>query len=172
MNVNHRLRAIMRAPALALALAAAPLFALGGCAALEALENPPRVSLVNIKPIQIQILEQRYLATLRIQNPNAAELTIDGLDYAISINGSAFADGVSNQRVTVPAYGEGTLEVMVNSTLVNLIEQLRRFEASGGIVTYGITGTLGIAGIPGGVPFERNGEIDFHLEPPTRGRAI
>ena len=163
--MSTTLRGIMHVAAIAVAL-----LAVAGCAGLIGLEKSPRVSLVNIKPVQIQLLEQRYLATLRIQNPNPVALPIEGLDYSISINGADFADGVSNDGVTVPAYGEATLEVNVTSTLVSLIDQLRRFEESGDTLRYGITGTLGITGIPGGLSFEHDGEIDLRPEP--AGRAV
>ena len=163
--MSTTLRGIMHVAAIAVAL-----LAVAGCAGLIGLEKSPRVSLVNIKPVQIQLLEQRYLATLRIQNPNPVALPIEGLDYSISINGADFADGVSSEGVTVPAYGEATLEVGVTSTLAALIDQLRHFDGSGGTLSYGITGTLSITGIPGGVSFKRDGEIDLRPEP--AGRAV
>ena len=166
--MSTTLRGITHAAAIAVALAA--LLAVAGCAGLVGLEKSPRVSLVSIKPVQIQLLEQRYLATLRIQNPNPVALPIEGLDYSISINGEDFANGVSNEGVTVPAYGEATLEVSVTSTLAALIDQLRHFDGSGDTLRYGITGTLGITGIPGGLSFERDGEIDLRPEP--AGRAV
>ena len=132
-----------------------------GCSGLSGLEQPPRVTLRGIKPVQIELLEQRYLATIRIQNPNPVELPIDGLQYVISINSSSFADGVSAQRVTVPAFGEKILQVGVTSTLMKLFEQLRQLGSSGGAITYSISGTLSITGASRAIPFEHVGEIDF-----------
>jgi LEA14-like dessication related protein len=154
-----------------LALACAVL--LGACASLAGLERPPRVTLRGIKPVQIELLEQRYLATIRVQNPNSVELPIDGLEYVISINNSTFADGVSSQRVTVPAFGEKTLQVGVTSTLMKLFKQIKQLAGSGGAITYTITGTLSISGIPGSVPFEHDGEIDLRLHgsPPASQSA-
>lgn len=145
--------------------------ALSGCAGLRGLDTPPQVSLVNLQPVQIQLFEQRYLATIRILNPNPVALPISGLEYAISINGSEFANGVSSQRVTVPAYGEKTLDLGVSSTLVKLFDQIRRFGSSGGTVTYAISGSLGLQGSPRSVPFAQDGEIDLRLDKPARGRA-
>lgn len=145
---------------------------LAACATLNGLDTPPRVSLVRFEPVEIQLLEQRYLATVRIQNPNSVDLPISGMDYAISINDSQFADGVSNQQVTIPAYGEETLEVSVTSTLAGLLDQLQRFSTGDGKVRYRIAGKLAISGIPTGVPFEREGEVDLRIAPAARGRAI
>jgi LEA14-like dessication related protein len=130
------------------------------------------VTLLNIKPVQIEFIEQRYVATIRIQNPNPVGLPIRGMEYVIRINDSEFANGVSSQHVTVPAYGEKTLDVGVTSTIVKLFEQMRRFGRSDGNVRYGIRGSLGLQGAPAPVPFEHEGEFDLRLEPPTRERAV
>lgn len=151
-----------------LLLGAACAVFLGACSGLAGLERPPRVTLQGITPVQIRLLEQSYLATLRIQNPNAVELPIDGLEYVISINESAFADGVSSQRITVPPYGEKTLQVGVTSTLMALFRQLEEFADSGGALTYTITGTLNVTGARRGVAFEHDGEIDLR---PRRARS-
>ena len=139
-------------------------FMLSACASLGGLEKSLRVSLIDLQAVEFQLLEQRYLATIRIQNPNPVALPIHGLDYTIRINDSEFADGVSNQRVTIPAFGEKTLHLGVNSTIIKLLEQIRRFGETKGTVKYVISGTLAIEGIPVGVDFERGGEIDLRLE--------
>ena len=145
---------------------------LGACASLGGLEQPPRVTLSSIKPVQIELLEQRYLATIRVQNPNAVALPIEGLDYVISINGSHFADGVSSQRVTVPAYGETTLQVGVNSTLMKLFRQIRKLGESDGLFSYTISGTLGLTGLTRGIEFKHDGEIDLRPgSPPPSSRS-
>jgi LEA14-like dessication related protein len=145
--------------------------ALAGCSGLRGLDTPPQVSLVNLQPVQIRLFEQRYLATIRILNPNPVALPIDGLEYAISINGSEFAHGVSSQRVTVPAYGEKTLDLGVISTLARLVDQIRRFGAADGTLRYAISGSLELQGASGSVPFAQDGEVDLRLDRPRRGRA-
>lgn len=146
--------------------------ALAGCAGLRGLDTPPQISLVNLQPVQIRLFEQRYLVTIRILNPNPVALPIDGLEYAISINGSEFANGVSSQRVTVPAYGEKTLDLSVSSTLARLVDQIRRFGAGDGTLRYAISGSLELRGATGSLPFTQDGELDLRLERAPRGRAV
>ncbi len=161
---------LLRHTALRMAATAAAA-ALTACAALSGLDQPPRVTLVGVEPVQIQLLEQRYLATIRIQNPNPVALPVSGLDYTITINGAEFASGVSNQRVSIPAYGEKTLAVGVTSTIARLLDQVRLLGESGGALRYGISGRLGVTGMPAGVPFDQQGEIDLRPPRATRGHA-
>jgi len=127
---------------------------LGGCASLAGLSEAPRVSLVSIAPVDFQLFEQRFLVTLKVQNPNAKDITIRGLDYAIEINDKIFAQGVSGKPISIPAYGEGIAEVEVASTLKRFLEQLQAF---GGRTTptidYAISGHASIDGMPIPVPF-------------------
>ncbi|MEN8803655.1 MAG: LEA type 2 family protein, partial [Thiogranum sp.] len=83
---------------------------LASCTALTSKPESPRVTLVGLKLISAELLEQRYQVNLRVMNPNAFELPVRGIDFRLDINGQAFADGVSNQAVDVPAYGENIIE--------------------------------------------------------------
>lgn len=128
---------------------------LTACATMGGLSETPRVSLVSIEPVDVQLLEQRYRVILRIQNPNDRDITIRGLDYEIVVNDRIFAQGVSGKPVTIPAWGESTAEVEVLSTLERVIEQIeelaRRGEPS---IEYAISGSVSVDGIPLPVPFE------------------
>ena len=126
-----------------------------GCASMGGLSEPPRVSLVSIEPVEVQLFEQRFRITLRIQNPNDREITIRGLDYEIVVNDRVFAQGVSGKPVTVPAWGENTAEVEVVSTLQRFMEQLEELGVRGEpTIDYAITGHVSVDGIPFPVPFE------------------
>lgn len=126
-----------------------------GCASLGGLNEPPRVSLVGIEPLDFRLLEQRFRVTLRIQNPNDRDITVRGLDYEIVVNDRVFAQGVSGKPVTIPAWGENTAEVEVVSTLQRVMEQLEALAARGEPgLDYAISGHVSVDGIPFPVPFE------------------
>lgn len=128
---------------------------LTGCATMTGLSEAPRVSLVSIVPVDFQLFEQRFAVTLQVQNPNAKDITIRGLDYAIEINGMLFAQGVSGKPITIPAYGENTAVVEVVSTLQRVMEQLQALgNRAKPSIDYGISGHVSIDGIPVPVPFE------------------
>lgn len=133
-----------------------------GCAGLSGIDAPPRVNLVDLRPVEINLLEQRYRARLRIRNPNDAPLKVRGLDYTIYINERKFADGVSDRRFTVPAYGESVIEVTLSSSLFRLLEQFSRLAAGDKLVLrYRISGALSVAGSATKFPFSYEDELDF-----------
>ena len=155
---------LTRRPCLLMLLA---LLGLGftACTSVTNPGKPPRISIVSIRPVAISLLEQRYMITMRIQNPNSAPLAIEGLDYHLNINGKSFAEGVSNQHVTIDGYSEKALELGVRSTTAQMFEQLKSLAGSNGRLDYSIQGHLRLRGLSSEVPFEHHGGVDFRLSP-------
>ena len=131
-----------------------------GCAGLEQREEAPRVNLVNLRILDVQLFEQRYGVTLRIINPDRRELSIEGFSFEVELNGQEFAYGVSGDPVVIPGFGEETLEVEVISTLFSVVEQLHNLERrSGQPLEYRIHGRISITGGLMSIPFEQQGSI-------------
>lgn len=147
---------------------------MSACAQFGALKDPPRVTLVNLKPLQTQLLEQRFTATLRIQNPSTVPLPVRGMDYEITLNDRRFATGVSDQVFTVPPFGEETVEVAVSSSLVRILEQLLALERSKTLkFNYGISGGLSVQGAFTKIPFSFEDQLDLSgLRKPATDEAI
>lgn len=132
---------------------------LAGCASLVGIGQPPGVTLAGIDLREIGLFEQRFGLKLRIQNPNAVDLPISGLSFEVELNGHPFANGLSNQSVTVPKMGEATLDVDAVSNLASLLKQLQELQKGGrDRVDYRIIGRLS-AGALGSIPFERKGDV-------------
>lgn len=85
----------------------------------------PGVSLVNIEPVKLGFFEQRFELLLRVQNPNAVELPIRGLQYFLQLNDKDFAEGFSGQEITIPKYGEEMIAVPITANLGSLLKQFR-----------------------------------------------
>lgn len=146
---------------------------LSACAGPGQKIETPRVNLVSLQVIEIQLLEQRFDLTLRIQNPNREALTIDGISFAVELNGKEFAHGVDNQRVTIPAFGEVLTEVEVVSTLFGLVDQLRNLDPeSGEPVSYRIHGNISLSGHPLSIPFQQKGRIGGEGASGSEGNTI
>jgi LEA14-like dessication related protein len=146
-----------KAPAVLLALA---LTAAGGCAGLWRTTEPPRVSLVDVRPLAMTLFEQRYGLKLRVQNPNPTPLSVDGMSFDVELNERAFATGVSPRGFSVPAYGETVVDVEVVSNLARLYEQLRALESGHGeALRYRLSGDLHLTGPAESLRFEQDGAL-------------
>jgi len=143
---------------------------LGGCAGLPVDAQPLRVTLVAVRPLDMQLLEQRYAASLRIKNPNPETLNVAGLDFKLEINGEDFADGVSNRAFGVPAFGEAVAEIEISSSLLRLIDQVRSLnERNGEGLHYRIEGSVSLRDGWLRLPFERTGRIGMGSDTAPKG---
>lgn len=131
-----------------------------GCSTLSAPLEPPIVHLTDLRLRDAQLFEQRYTLALRVQNPNARELPIDGLSYQVLLNKVELGRGASGQSVTIPPFGERVVEVDVVSNVFSLVQRVRDLASgSAGGINFSITGNVNLANRPGPVPFSFNGEI-------------
>jgi len=134
-------------------------FTLAGCASLPGSE-PPVVTVADVSFIDATLFEQRLAVKLRVQNPNDTELAIQGLTCEMLINDERFGSGVSGERVTIPRFGSGVVQVEVISTLGSLIRQFSTLQkgAPGGL-RYRVRGTVSTGGSFGRLPFDNSGEL-------------
>jgi LEA14-like dessication related protein len=137
---------------------------ISGCAATGELANPPRVSLADLRLAEVNFIEQRYAAKLRVQNPNDADLSVRGMEYTISINGRKFADGVNGSNFSVPAYSETIIEVNLTSTVLRVFEQLQNLSnGESRTFRYSIAGRLSLDGLRASIPFSHEDVIDLSV---------
>lgn len=136
---------------------------LAGCAMLGQPE-PVRVNVVGIEPLPGESMELRMAIKLRIQNPNDAALDFDGISIELDVRGSPFATGVSDERGSVPRFGEIVISVPVSVSALAAVRQAIGLATSERpIVDYALHGRL--AGTRfGGLRFESKGEIDLPKE--------
>jgi LEA14-like dessication related protein len=141
------------------------LLGLSACAGWGVRE-PLNVTIADITPLDMTVLEQRYAVKVQVLNPNDAEITFDGVAFDLEINGKPFARGVSSRGGVVPRFGEAVIEMQVVSGLQNIlrqIAQLQKGDRAG--FTYRVKGRLHSTGGLGSIPFHTKGEFAF----PTGG---
>lgn len=153
-------------PQLRLALLLA-LFALGlaGCASLVHRE-PVRINVVGLEPLPGQGMDMRFVVKLRVQNPNESAIDFDGLALELDLDGKPFATGVSDQRGSVPRFGEALVDIPVSVSAVAVVRQaLGVIEGStGGSVPYTLRGRLA-GGVLGGIRFSDQGMLSLPAAP-------
>ena len=137
--------------------------ALAGCATLSSLSGTasPEVSLVNIRPVQMGLLEQALELDLRFVNPNDGAIEVDGLRYDLAVDGGRLGSGVSDAKFTLPRLGEAMVPVRLYVQTTDLINRIGAL-GSRERLTYRLTGQLFTAsGLAGRLPFSRDGTVDF-----------
>lgn len=145
-------------------LALLAVLCLGGCASMVGYYEKPKLSLVGISLDELGLFEQRFTVKLRIQNGNDIALPIKGVRVKISLKGQAFADGVSNEPLTVPKFGEAVLSLKVSAKLTGVLKQLPTWLASGEI-PYRIEGVVSTSSLLGSFTFDH--EDRFSLSEPS-----
>jgi len=135
---------------------------LGGCAALTG-QEPLRVSVAGIDPMQGAGLEMRFNVKLRIQNPNDAPLEYSGVSLQLDLNGQSFASGVSDQSGVVPRFGETVIEVPLTVPAFTAVRQAFAFagSAKAGSIPYEVHGRLAGGGMGGGTRFSDQGKLSL-----------
>jgi LEA14-like dessication related protein len=137
--------------------------ALDGCAALS-MQEPLNVTIADLQPIEVGVLEQRYALKVRLLNPNDTEIAFDGLVFDLEINDTPFAKGVSNQSSVIPRFGEAVIDVQAVSGLQNILRQINELlKGERTSLTYRIKGRLH-GGTFGFAPFDSSGAIAIPAE--------
>jgi LEA14-like dessication related protein len=137
------------------------LLALAGCAGLPGGMEPLNVTLADVRPEQMGLLEQEYAMKIRVQNPNAKEIALQGLSFAVELNGKSFAKGVSPATATVPAFGDVVLDVKAISSLGGILDQINLVRnGAPDKITYRLQGKLA-SSAGSRLPFDSVGTLDL-----------
>jgi LEA14-like dessication related protein len=149
-------------PPIARSLAAALVsLALAACAGLG-FRDPVSVNIVGIEPLQGQGMEGRFAVRLRVQNPSEQPVEFDGVAIDLAVRGATLARGVSDQRGTIPRFGETVITVPVSVPMSALVRQAFGAAVGDALRTdYQLRGRLAGPGPGGGVRFDSKGEFAF-----------
>ena len=121
----------------------------------------PQVTLSDVRLLGGGLMEQRLMVELRIANPNNFDLPLEGLTVNLNVNDRPFAQGSSNETVTVPRLGEARIPVVATTTLFDMVQQVFALNNRGAI-SYNLSGKAYISGMfDGAVPYERTGSLQL-----------
>ncbi len=146
-------------------LIAACLLALTGCTGLP-WRDPVVVDVVGVDPLPGQGMELRFTVQLRVQNPNNEPIEFDGAALQLDVRGTRLGSGVSDQRGTVPRFGETVINMPVSVPFSAVIRQAFRIlqAGPGGGTEYHVRGKLSGPKF-GSVPFESHGKLSLPGDP-------
>jgi LEA14-like dessication related protein len=134
---------------------------LAGCAGLGTQLESPRVSVVGIRALKADLFEQQLEVRLRVENPNALDIPVRGLDVNVELAEEPFAQGTSAREFTVPAHGEAEFDMLVTA---HAATALLRIATAGREqreqVGYRLSGKLSTRlGLLRSIPFEETGTL-------------
>jgi LEA14-like dessication related protein len=132
-----------------------------GCATPENVQ-PPSVNLTNLQLGSPGLLSQALKISVRIGNPNDFDIPLTGLSFNLEVNGQPFAEGLSNESITVPRLGYANLKVDGTASTIGLIMQFMTLGQRDKI-DYRLFGRahVGHLGFKDAVPFERKGSMSI-----------
>ena len=108
-------------------------------------------------------IKVRMLVKLRVQNPNDAPVEYDGVYLKLDVQNSTFATGVSDERGSVPRFGESVIAVPVTVSTLRLVGRALGFLLDGrpmDKVTYKMDGKLD-GPVFGSTRFQAEGEFNL-----------
>lgn len=135
------------------------LLALAGCASLNPSFEEPEVSLVNLKPLPIEGVEQRFEITLRILNPNDRALSADGIDLILDLNGQRLGRGVSSAPFEIPELSDGTIKLIATTHLLDVMRQAFALPEAEGQFDYELRGRIRLTNSIGWIRFTKQGSL-------------
>ena len=138
---------------------AAALVLMTGCASLGAQIVAPKVSVESFAIGTVRGGDAAVTLSLRIENPNAIDLTLDSLQFVFSVNNIALTTGATSQGGTIAAGGSRLIDVETHTDM-NAVLGLITLQA--GRRAQSLQYVLeGEAIVQNGVrlPFNRRGEI-------------
>lgn len=136
---------------------------LSGCAGLGKRLEPPKINIVDIRPIEVKALESVLQIELRVFNTNDISIKIKGLNCELDINDRRFALGVSNDEINIPSFGTETISILVYSSVLDIFRGVIGFQNKEKL-KYKIKGKVRLYAAslaPVTVPFMSEGELSF-----------
>ena len=139
------------------------LLSLSGCVTTSF--KAPKLSIISVGMVSADIFSQQFRIRLLVQNPNARELPIKGIEYELFLQGDGFAEGVSDQPFVVPALGETEFDTVVNTNFMSGVARLLSKMNDGSKVQYNFVGKVLLSkGVLRKISFNEQGSVDLNLK--------
>jgi LEA14-like dessication related protein len=141
--------------------------ATGACATFGPRITPPTVTVDDVRLDRLEGATAFFVASVRLDNPNDRDLSVESLDAALTIEGETVATAALAAPVALPARGSAPAEITartgVDAILRAVANAMRRFgtgapEAPSPSLHYALEGRARLAnGLQ--IPFRRAGEL-------------
>ncbi|GLS24813.1 LEA type 2 family protein [Marinibactrum halimedae] len=95
---------------------------ISGCSVLQQSLEPLEVDVVKVRVLPANGMQQRFLLNLQVSNPNGVDLPIEGVSYALSLNGSSVLKGMTGEVPLIRAYSSTELELEARTHLLGIVQ--------------------------------------------------
>jgi LEA14-like dessication related protein len=116
----------------------------------------PVLTVVSVQMVSGNLLQQNFLVTFDVQNPNDRALPVTSLHAELTVSGDRFASGVSNRSFVVPAHGDTQFDMTITANMaLALLKLTQKSNQHSDSIDYDMTGAASID-----LPFMR--DLPFH----------
>jgi LEA14-like dessication related protein len=137
--------------------------AIGACALFAPKLEKPNLSVIGIDMLDGNLFEQNFRVKLKIQNPNARALPVNGLSAKLAVNGEDLARGVTGKSFVVPALGDAEFDMTVTANMAAAIFKFaNKFKKDAEALDYDLSGKVSID-LPmlRSIPFHETGKFSL-----------
>lgn len=125
----------------------------------------PELEAAGVRLESVGLLQQQFLVTLRVYNPNTVPLPIKHIDYKFDLGGSRLAQGESAVAFSIPSHESKEFDLRMRTDLLSSARSLQKWLAgSPEDIDYELSGSVKVD-IPfvKPFPFEQKGKIPLTL---------
>lgn len=114
------------------------------CATIDPDYERPKVDVVGITKSETDTAALQFTIQLRIVNPNAETIRLDGLYYELSLDGIDVVTGTANNLPPIEGYSDAVVSVSSAASLVNSVRLASRLmNTTGNELPYELRAKLG-----------------------------
>ena len=126
---------------------ALPLFAitalLAACSVFAPKLEKPTLTVVSVKMLHGDLLQQTFRVTLKITNPNDRPIPIQGVSAELRVGGEVFASGASTDPVVLPALGDTQFDMTITAELaLGILKLSKQLSSHADSIGYELTGAV------------------------------
>lgn len=135
---------------------------LSACASLDPDYEQPFVTLASFKALPSEGMVPEFEAVLRVTNPNAEPINVEGIVYTIAVEDRELIKSVGKGFEPIEGYSEGTLTVRGSVSLIQGVRLLTSLmDNSDGTLDYEFRAKLDLDGFNPTVRVSETGTLDL-----------
>jgi LEA14-like dessication related protein len=139
---------------------------LSACASAPRLVAP-ELEAAGLRLQSVGVLQQQFLLTLRVYNPNSVPLPIEAIDYLFELNGRKMAEGETTVSFSIPSHESRDFDLRLRTDLLSNLRAMSEWlSGKPQDLAYRLSGSVSVD-VPFVRPFDfvQEGSIPLSLEP-------